>query len=336
MNTILKLYNILQLFRIRDAVDDFILAEQAGFRPNRGTDEQTAALFTLLDDARNFKGRQIIGMFVDFSKAFDSIHRWCIDAVLNSWHCPRKTILEVMEVMEGHLIKIDDGESTSDCIPTTIGVLQGDTLAPYLFVLVLDGLLRKLYQFPGFHGPHATTSHCDCVPVRFLAYADDIVLLAQNNKDLQGMFSALESNASLGLQINYGLDKTATFASAGHVEIHTRDGKLIEQTSIYKYLGSFAALTPDKELSAKKGKAWAQIKAWRLAVSFDATSVPSTPQAWAPDPRTQRGKGLSPACDNSGMGSLTLSKNGLHKVIPRDALCRCSLRLLGTVLRSLE
>ena len=156
-----------------------------------------------------------------------------------------------------------DGESTSDCIPTTIGVLQGDTLAPYLFVLVLDGLLRKLYQFPGIHGPHATTSHCDCVPVRFLAYADDIVLLAQNNKDLQGMFSALESNASvLGLQINYGLDKTATFASAGHVEIHTRDGKLIEQTSIYKYLGSFAALTPDKELSAKKGKAWAQIKAY--------------------------------------------------------------------------
>jgi hypothetical protein len=40
MPQVTKLYNRLHLLRLRSAVDDYVLAEQAGFRPGRSTREQ--------------------------------------------------------------------------------------------------------------------------------------------------------------------------------------------------------------------------------------------------------------------------------------------------------
>jgi hypothetical protein len=43
MPHVTKLYNRLHLLRLRSAVDDYVLAEQAGFRPGRSTREQFMA-----------------------------------------------------------------------------------------------------------------------------------------------------------------------------------------------------------------------------------------------------------------------------------------------------
>ncbi len=58
---------------------------------------------------------------------------------------------------------------------TTSGILQGDTLAPFLFVIVMDYVLRTaLLPFPedSFH----LSSNSDPLPA--LAFADDVALLA--------------------------------------------------------------------------------------------------------------------------------------------------------------
>ncbi len=56
-------------------------------------------------------------MFVDFSEAFDSIHRGKMEQILLTYSLPKETV----EIVAG--------------------VLQGDTLAPYLFIISLDYVL---------------------------------------------------------------------------------------------------------------------------------------------------------------------------------------------------
>eukprot|EP00759_Apiculatamorpha_spiralis_P051999 PhF_6_TR5579/c2_g2_i3/m.7987 len=53
-----------------------------------------------------------------------------------------------MSVMNGHTIRVRS-DNLSEAIPVRTGVLQGDTLAPYLFIVVLDSVLRQLPEDKG-------------------------------------------------------------------------------------------------------------------------------------------------------------------------------------------
>ena len=60
------------------------------------------------------------------------------------WHVPSSIISCIMNVIRGHVVRIRvDGELT-ESIELSQGVLQGDTLAPFVFILVLDSILRGL------------------------------------------------------------------------------------------------------------------------------------------------------------------------------------------------
>ena len=72
-----KLTNKLLLARIRDIIEPQLLGVQSGFRAGRSTVEQTMALRYILDMCRVSKRMTTI-IFVDFSKAFDSIDRRAI------------------------------------------------------------------------------------------------------------------------------------------------------------------------------------------------------------------------------------------------------------------
>ena len=210
MQHISKLFNRLQLERLRDSLDQFLLSEQAGFRPGRSTIHQIITLKMLIDDAKSFNGRGLAACYVDFCKAFDSISRWAVQAMLLSWHVPQQNVAEIMSVICGHKAVIRYAGATTDTpFEVTIGVLQGDTLAPYLFIGVLDAVLRKLVQHRGIQNPQ--DKH-DILQLRCLAFADDIVLLASSVADLQSLLVTLESTALVvGLRVNFKKDKTEWF-----------------------------------------------------------------------------------------------------------------------------
>ena len=77
-----KLTNKLLLARIRDIIEPQLLGVQSGFRAGRSTVEQTMALRYIHDMCRVSKRMTTI-IFVDFSKAFDSIVRRAISIVLS-------------------------------------------------------------------------------------------------------------------------------------------------------------------------------------------------------------------------------------------------------------
>ena len=60
--------------RLREAVDSNMREEQAGFRQGRGCSDQIFVLRTIIEECEEWKTPLLIN-FIDFKKAFDSIHR---------------------------------------------------------------------------------------------------------------------------------------------------------------------------------------------------------------------------------------------------------------------
>ena len=60
--------------RITDAVDQSLRREQAGFRKGKGCTDQIFALRNIIEQCTEWQRKLYIN-FVDFEKAFDSIHR---------------------------------------------------------------------------------------------------------------------------------------------------------------------------------------------------------------------------------------------------------------------
>ena len=68
-----KVFNRILLERMRDAVDVRLRDNQAGFRRNRSCTDQIATLRIIVEQLLEWNSSQYIN-FVDFLKAFDSLH----------------------------------------------------------------------------------------------------------------------------------------------------------------------------------------------------------------------------------------------------------------------
>ena len=69
-----KVFGRLLIDKIRDGVNSKLRDEQAGFRTGRGTVEQIFILRNIIEQVVEWKSTLYI-TFVDFEKAFDSVHR---------------------------------------------------------------------------------------------------------------------------------------------------------------------------------------------------------------------------------------------------------------------
>ena len=76
-----KIYNALLRNRIEPKIDNILRKNQNGFRRNRSTTAQILTIHRILEGVQA-KNLQASLLFVDFTKAFDSIHRGKIEQIL--------------------------------------------------------------------------------------------------------------------------------------------------------------------------------------------------------------------------------------------------------------
>ena len=84
--------------------------------------------------------------FVDFSKAFDSIHGRKMEQILPAYGFPKETVAAIMMLDKNTKVKVQSLDGDTDYFDTVAGVLQGDTLAPKLFIITLD-CASNVYRF---------------------------------------------------------------------------------------------------------------------------------------------------------------------------------------------
>ena len=103
-----------------------------------------------IDDIANFdnpshfriKNLEATLSFVDFSKAFDFIHRGKMEQILQAYALPKETVAAIMMLYKNTEVKVRSPDGDRDFFDFVASVLKWNTLAPYLFIICLDNLLR--------------------------------------------------------------------------------------------------------------------------------------------------------------------------------------------------
>ena len=81
-------------------------------------------------------------LFVDLSKAFDAIHRGKMKQILYAYSLPKETVMAIIILYKNMKVKVCSLDEDTDYFEIVADLLQGDTLAPYLFIICLDYMLR--------------------------------------------------------------------------------------------------------------------------------------------------------------------------------------------------
>ena len=135
-------YNRMLLNRIRTVIDPLLRPNQNLFRQNRTTVRQILAIRRIIEGVKS-KNLTAIIIFIDFKKAFDSIHRGKMAKVLQSYGISDMIVNAINIRYSNTRSNVCTPDYVSEEFDILSGVLQGGTLAPYLFIVILDYELRK-------------------------------------------------------------------------------------------------------------------------------------------------------------------------------------------------
>ena len=141
------------------------------------------------------KNLQATLLFVDFTKAFDSIHRGKMEQILLAYGLPKETIAAITILYRNTKVKVRSLDGDTDYFDIATGVLQGDKLAPYLFIICLDYMLRTSIDKIRENSFELTKKRSRRYPAKTIIdanYADDIAILANTPNQAETLLHSLE------------------------------------------------------------------------------------------------------------------------------------------------
>ena len=253
-----KIYNNLLLHRIRPVLENILRDNQNGFREKRST---TAQIFTLRRIIEGVKQKQLLAViiFADFSKALDSIDPSKMEQILKAYGIPNEIIKAIMIMYKNTQAFVRSPDGDTEFFNIIARLLQGDTLAPYLFIIVLDYVLRNLDQnkILGFTLRKQLSRR---YPAEMLTDADFdnvLVILSDKIRNAEKLLKILETAvASVGLYMN--TTKTKLIAVNTEGIITAQNGCDLKQVKDFNYLDS-KVISSENDIQMRIGSAWSTL-----------------------------------------------------------------------------
>ena len=153
----------------------------------------------------------------------------------------------------------------TDFFDNVAGVMQGDTLAPYLFIICLNYMLQMsidLMKENGFTFVKAWSRRYSAWTITDADYTDDIVLLANMQAQAESLLHSLERAAGvIGLHVN--ADKTEFMCFNQRGNISTLNGRSLKLVNRFTYLRSSVSSTKN-DLNTWLAKRWTAIDRWSV------------------------------------------------------------------------
>ena len=244
-----KLYSAILNNRITLWSDnnDKIVDEQNGFRKKRSTIDQVSSLTNIIETRKKLK-QSTFCAFIDFQKAYDFINRDKLWERLTNIGISDKMLNAVksLYISVSSCVKINN--YFTNWFDVNSGVRQGCPLSPLLFNLFINDLALRI---------KALGKGIDIAQenVSILLYADDIVLLSENENDLQFMLNELCVWCNLNnMAINVNKSNIVHFRPCciPRTEVVFKCGvNNIQVTEKYMYLGLTLSEFLDYNVTAK-------------------------------------------------------------------------------------
>ena len=197
---------------------------------------------------------------IRLAKAFDSIHRGNMEQILLAYGLPEETVAAITIVCRNTKVKVRSPEGDTEYLDIVAGVLQRDTLAPYLFIICLDYVLRTSINNIRENGFVLTQKRSRRYPAKTITdadYTDDIALLANTPNQAETLLHSLErAAAGIGLHVNAHKTEFMCFNQKG--DMSTLDGTSLKLVDKFTYLGSSVSST-EKDIDTRLTKAWTAV-----------------------------------------------------------------------------
>ena len=264
-----KVYSLLLLDPLQERLEEVVMESQCGFRKGRSTTDQLFTLQQVFQDSWEYDVPTHT-CFIDLRKAYDTVNRPALWGVLQHIGISAKLQRLIRDLHTGTRSSVRAYGDVSEHFDVNRGVRQGCILAPALFNIFLDHVLRiALDQSSG--GVKVRYSIDGDVSVKTierpneveelilsLLYADDMAIVCDDKDDLERTVVRLDEVLQRWcLDVSPEKTEVLTIDRHGRVgvpEIALR-GHALENVDNFKYLGTyFTSLPLAKTAKQKKGK----------------------------------------------------------------------------------
>jgi len=143
-----KIYEKIMLDRIKNwsESNNIIPKEQSGFR--KGCLLQTRVLSILQEVKNNLAGNvPTLGIYVDYKKAYDLVWHEGLIVKLYRMQVPMQLLKILLEWLKGRKAYISFGSNKSELFSLPVGLPQGSSLSPYIFIMYHADITNSIRAF---------------------------------------------------------------------------------------------------------------------------------------------------------------------------------------------
>ena len=238
INLLNQAYKILMQImyrRISSTLIESLPDTQAAYQPGRNTVEQIQALQQVIEKTKEYNVDGFI-CFVDYAKAFDSLHQSKLWQVLQDHTNVSPAYINfLMKAYKGSKATITTDIGITRWIDILRGVKQGDVMSALLFCIAIGVITLKALEGNNYGISIGGRSWSD------LGYADDLAIVAKSKAELIVMLEKLQRESEeFGLQINFGKTKIMPIGPSAVTCQETSFkilGQSIDVVKQFEYLG---------------------------------------------------------------------------------------------------
>ena len=164
--------------RLQQYVNHELPGVQAGFRKGRGTRDQIANIYCIIEKARKFQ-KNIYFCFIDYTKAFDCVDHNKLWKIFQEMGIPDHLICLLRNLYAGQEATV----RTRDWFQIGKGVNQGYILSPCLFNLYAKYIMRNAGLEEAQAGIKIAGRN-----INNLRYANDTTIMAESEEELKSLW----------------------------------------------------------------------------------------------------------------------------------------------------
>ena len=197
-----------------------------------------------------------------------------MEQILLAYGLPKETVAAITILYRNTKVKVCSPDGDTEYFDNVAGVLQGDTLAPYLCIICLDYVLRTSIDKIKENSFELTKKRSRRYPAETITdtdYADDITILANTPAQAETLPHSLEQAAAgIGLHVNAHKTEYMCFNQTGNIS--TLDGSFLKLVDNFTYLGSSVSST-EKDIATRLTKAWTAIDKLSIIWKSDLSDI---------------------------------------------------------------